>query len=55
MTRIVTDGIKKEMVRSQNEEGLCKSRTKSLARRNPEEHAILAEMEENQDCEGIQE
>ena len=50
LTRIVTDRVKiEEMVRGQNEERLCKSIIKGLARRNHEKHAILAEMvEENQ-------
>ena len=43
LTKIVTDGVK-------TEEKLCKSIMKGFARRNRERHAMLAEMdEENQD------
>ena len=51
LTSVVTGEIKiDEMVRRQSEVRLCKSIIKDLARRSREEHAILAETdEENQE------
>ena len=47
MTKVVTDGVKIEgMVRNQNEQTLCKSIIKGLARSSQERHAMLAAMEE---------